>query len=197
MKLEFRDYDAVGKDDKMFGLWLHTSALAASPSLVLSRTDLDRACKKKEKSKYPKSFLLEIETCPADDKDRAVPMPSSGAPGDWSSMRDEAGPDFDLDDDDDDDDVDDDDEEEEEKGEQASVHARLLPAAPPPPPSHMSREAGVTHSRMQAATTMEPNRVVAGGPRSRKQTAEAEISEVTTSSSVRSRVMTISSGKMD
>ena len=64
VKLCFKDRDAIGKDDKMFEVWLHTSDLERAPRHVLRRPEIDRACKKGAKKKYPRAFALEIEAVP-------------------------------------------------------------------------------------------------------------------------------------
>ena len=49
----------------MWEFWIHSWELSQSPLLTLQREDLDRACKKKEASKYPANFELVIDSTPA------------------------------------------------------------------------------------------------------------------------------------
>ena len=72
VKLCFKDKDHLSADDKMFECWLHSWEMAEAPALTLRRSDLDRACKKKEAGKYPPNFELIIQTVLATAEDEAM-----------------------------------------------------------------------------------------------------------------------------
>ena len=60
-KVTFYDRDKMSKDDTMFSFWIHTGCIEPG-MLVLRRPELDKACKKKMRDKFPDDFALEIET---------------------------------------------------------------------------------------------------------------------------------------
>ena len=51
VKITFWDADVWNKDDHMFHFWLHTRYLRDHPVVRLTRQDLDKAVKKKNKDK--------------------------------------------------------------------------------------------------------------------------------------------------
>jgi hypothetical protein len=55
----FYDKDKLGKDDKMFGFWLNTSFIKSS-SLILGKSQLDKAVKDKNCKHFPKDFQVEV-----------------------------------------------------------------------------------------------------------------------------------------
>lgn len=80
-KVQFWDHDSLSSDDKMFGVWLHTSHIS-SPSLTLMRYELDGAAKDKKFKRYPKDFGVRLEFegefHPSDEPEgfkRPVPAP--------------------------------------------------------------------------------------------------------------------------
>ena len=63
-QFQFYDKDKLNADDKMFCFWLNTRFLFLQPSLLLERAEMDGACKKKYKDKFPAGFQVELVTAP-------------------------------------------------------------------------------------------------------------------------------------
>ena len=55
----FSSKDAFGKKSKLFCFWFHCS-FVAQDRLVLTKPELDKACKDKKHTKYAEDFAVEL-----------------------------------------------------------------------------------------------------------------------------------------
>jgi len=59
VKILFYDYDAMGRDDKMFHCWFHTGYIQNN-YLCFQKSVLDSACKDKKNKHFRPGFKMEI-----------------------------------------------------------------------------------------------------------------------------------------
>ena len=61
VKISFWDYDMVSEDDKMFHFWFHTGFVPEGGRLLLTKAELDRACKDKACKEFGADFAMELQ----------------------------------------------------------------------------------------------------------------------------------------